>query len=80
MPKIPTPCASLCSETGWISTNHTTDDLVMRMNIETGETIQYLMPIETNGRRASVDHIGPRPVLWMGSNHQATVMKIEPLE
>ena len=56
------------------------DDLVTRINIETGETIQYLMPIETNGRRVSVDNSGPRPVLWMGSNHQATVMKIEPLE
>ena len=67
-------------ETGWIWTNNTMDDLVTRINIETGETIQYLMPIETNGRRVSVDNSGPRPVLWMGSNHQATVMKIEPLE
>ena len=74
------PYDAQADETGWIWTNNTMDDLVTRINSETGETIQYLMPIETNGRRVSVDESGPRPVLWMGSNHQAAVMKIEPLD
>jgi virginiamycin B lyase len=67
-------------EHGWVWTNNTMDDRVTRINIETGETIQYLMPIEANGRRVSIDNSGPRPALWMGSNHRATVMRVEPLE
>ncbi|MND09677.1 hypothetical protein D3C83_332000 [compost metagenome] len=56
------------------------DDRITRIDTETGRTIQYLMPIETNARRVSVDNSEARPVLWVGANHEAAVMKVEPLE
>jgi virginiamycin B lyase len=65
---------------GWIWTNNMEDDRVTRINAESGKTIQYLMPVETNGRRISVDDSEPRPVLWVGANHQAAIMKVEPLQ
>ena len=56
------------------------DDRVTRINTKTGETIQYLMPIETNARRVSIDNYGDKPVMWIGAQHQAVVMKVEPLD
>jgi hypothetical protein len=38
------------------------------------------MPVETNGRRIAVDDYGATPGLWIGANHQAVVMHVEPLE
>jgi len=66
--------------TGWIWTNNMEDDRITRIHAETGRTIQYLMPIETNARRVSIDNSETRPVLWVGANHEAAVMKVEPLE
>ena len=34
------------------------DDRVTRINTKTGQTVQYLMPIETNARRVSIDNYG----------------------
>jgi hypothetical protein len=48
--------------------------------VATGQTVQYLMPIETNARRVSIDNYGEKPVMWIGAQHQAVVMKVEPLD
>ena len=74
------PYDAQIDKAGWIWTGNMTDDLVTRIDSKTEQTIQYLMPIETNLRRVSVDDTGVRPALWVGSNHQATVMKVEPLD
>jgi len=37
-------------------------------------------PRATNIRRVFVDDRGPRPVLWVGSNHGASIVKVEPLD
>jgi hypothetical protein len=34
----------------------------------------------TNIRRVFVDECGPRPVFWVGSNHGASIIKLEPLD
>jgi streptogramin lyase len=56
------------------------DDRVTRLDPKTGKTVQFLMPIETNSRRIAVDDYGAKPGIWIGANHQAIVMKVEPLE
>jgi hypothetical protein len=33
-----------------------------------------------NIRRAFVEDDGPRPVLWVGSNHGASIVKVEPMD
>jgi streptogramin lyase len=77
---FPAPYDAQLDKTGWVWTNNMMDDRVTRINVQTGETIQYLMPIETNARRVSVDNYAAKPVMWIGAQHQAVVMKVEPLD
>ncbi len=55
-------------------------DRVTRVNQKTGETIEYQLPRPTNVRRVVVDDTRPRPVFWTGSNHGASIIKLEPLD
>ena len=62
----------------WTGSMHT--DLVTRLFTESGDMVQYLLPRTTNIRRVFVEETGPRPVLWVGSNHGASIVKVEPLD
>lgn len=55
-------------------------DRIVRLNPKTGKTAVYLLPESTNIRRMFVDDSGPRPVLWIGSNHGASIIRMEPLD
>jgi len=54
------------------------NDLVARLDVKSGEITEYLLPRTTNVRRVFVEETGPRPVLWVGSNHGASIVKVEP--
>jgi virginiamycin B lyase len=56
------------------------EDRVTRINTESGEETDYLVPRETNMRRAYVDSRGSKPVFWVGNHHQAAIVKVEPLD
>jgi virginiamycin B lyase len=56
------------------------NDQVARLNTKTGEFVEYLLPRTTNIRRVFVVDRGPRPVFWAGSNHGASIVKLEPLD
>jgi virginiamycin B lyase len=56
------------------------NDQVARLNPKTGEVVEYLLPHTTNIRRVFVEETGPRPVLWVGSNHGHAIVKVEPLD
>jgi streptogramin lyase len=57
------------------------NDLVARLDTKTGEITEYLLPrTNTNIRRVFVQETGPRPALWVGSNHGASIVKVEPLD
>jgi len=56
------------------------NDRVARLDTKSGQITEYLMPRPTNIRRVFVQETGPRPVLWVGSNHGASIVKVEPLE
>jgi streptogramin lyase len=56
------------------------NDLVARLDTKTGEITEYLLPRSTNIRRVFVQETGPRPVLWVGSNHGASIVRVEPLD
>jgi virginiamycin B lyase len=53
-------------------------DHVGRMNVETGEWDIFLLPHATNIRRIHVQE-GPVSSLWVGMNHEAKIVHIEPL-
>jgi virginiamycin B lyase len=55
-------------------------DQVSRLDTATGRVVDYLLPRTTNIRRIFVDETGQRPVLWVGSNHGASIVKVEPLD
>ena len=56
------------------------NDRVVRVNIASGETAEYLLPRSTNIRRVNVDDRTSPPTFWVGNNLGATLVKVEPLE
>jgi streptogramin lyase len=61
-------------------TGSMSNDHVTRLFPATGEFVQYLLPRPTNIRRVFLDDRSARPVLWIGSNHGASVIRVEPLD
>jgi virginiamycin B lyase len=55
-------------------------DSVLRLDSKTGQFTRYLMPRETNMRRAVVDDSGPQIKFWVGNTHQAAIIRVEPLD
>ena len=47
---------------------------------ERTEIVDYLLPSETNIRRVDVDKSVSPSQLWVGNNHKATLVRVEPLE
>jgi streptogramin lyase len=78
--KYNSPYDAQVDKEGKVWVGNMMDDRITRLDPTSAKTVQYLMPIETNFRRASVDDYGAKPVLWVGAQHQAVVMKVEPLE
>lgn len=54
-------------------------DRVFRMDINSGEVVEYTMPRPTNVRRVFVDERFSKEAMWVGSNHGGSVVKVEPL-
>jgi virginiamycin B lyase len=54
-------------------------DTVQRLNPSTGEFVEYLLPRFTNIRRVFVDNSTTPVTFWVGNNHGASVVKLEPL-
>jgi streptogramin lyase len=65
---------------GEVWTGSMINDHVTRLNPKTDEVVEYLLPRPTNIRRVFVDDSGARPVLWLGNNHGAAIVRVEPLD
>ncbi len=63
---------------GEIWTGSMLTDRVARLDPKTDAITEYQLPRSTNIRRVFVDDRGPRPVLWVGSNHGGSIVKVEP--
>ena len=55
-------------------------DKVDRLDPKTGTFTEYLLPRPTNMRRSFVDDSTTPVTFWVGSNHGASIVKVEPLE
>ena len=55
-------------------------DMVERLDSKTGEFVEYLLPRSTNMRRSFVDDRKTPVTFWVGSNHGASIVKVEPLD
>jgi len=55
-------------------------DQVTRLDTKTGKMVDYLLPRSTNIRRVFVDNTTTPVTFWVGSNHGASIIKLEPLD
>jgi streptogramin lyase len=55
-------------------------DQVVRLDTKTGAMTEYLLPRHTNIRRVHVDNSTTPVTFWIGSNHGASIVKMEPLD
>jgi streptogramin lyase len=55
-------------------------DQVVRLDTRTGAMTEYLLPRHTNIRRVHVDDSTTPVTFWVGSNHGASIVKMEPLD
>ena len=62
----------------WIGSMWT--DRVTRLNPKTSQFTDYLLPRETNIRRVFIDNSTSPVTFWVGSNHGAEIVKLEPLD
>ncbi len=56
------------------------NDRILRLDPKAGTFIEYLMPGHTNVRRVWVDNKTTPVTFWVGSNHAASIVKLEPLD
>jgi streptogramin lyase len=55
-------------------------DRILRMNLKTGKVTVYLLPQSTNIRHMFVDDSRPKPTIWIGNDHGASIIKMQPLD
>jgi virginiamycin B lyase len=55
-------------------------DRVTRVDIKSGQVTDYPLPHRTNIRRVFVDDRTSPATLWVGNNHGAAIVKVEPLD
>jgi virginiamycin B lyase len=55
-------------------------DRILRLDPRTGQIVEYLLPRFTNVRRVFVDNSTTPVTFWVGNNHGASIIKLEPLE
>src|SRR5262245_54741453 len=55
-------------------------DRVLRLDPKTDQFVEYLLPKTTNIRRVFVDNSTTPVTFWVGSNHGASIIKLEPLD
>jgi virginiamycin B lyase len=66
------------NENAWTGSMST--DRVARLDTRTGEFTEYLLPRSTNIRRVFVDNRTDPVTFWVGNNHGASIVKLEPLD
>ena len=81
--KVPTPWsapydAAAARDAAWTGSMLT--DRVSRLDLRSGEYTEYPLPRPTNIRRVYIDEASNPGTLWVGSNHGASIVKVEPLE
>jgi virginiamycin B lyase len=82
--KLPTPHSDpydvVRAKNGEVWAGSMVTDQVDRLDPATGAITEYLLPRHTNIRRVFLDNSVNPPVLWVGNNHGASIVKIEPLD
>ena len=82
--KVPTPWSApydaVLDRNGDAWTGSMLTDRVARLDVKSGQYTEYMLPRPTNIRRVYVDDSKNPGTLWIGNNHGASIVKVEPLE
>ena len=82
--KVPTPWSAPydaeAGRNGEAWTGSMLTDRVARLDIKSGQFTEYPLPHSTNIRRVFVDDSKSPGTLWVGNNHGASIVKVEPLD
>lgn len=82
--KVPTqwsaPYDAEAGRNGEAWTGSMLTDRVARLDIKSGQYTEYQLPHPTNIRRVFVDDSKSPGTLWVGNNHGASIVKVEPLD
>lgn len=81
---LPTPWAQpydvIADKNGEVWTGSMLSDRVSRLDPKTGDFVEYLLPRTTNIRRVFVDNSTNPVTFWVGNNHGASIVKVEPMD
>jgi len=81
---LPTPWTQpydvVLDKNGEAWTGSMMSDRVSRLDPSTGRFVEYQLPKTTNIRRVFVDNSTTPVTFWIGSNHGASIVKLEPLD
>ena len=82
--KLPTPHSDpydvVRAKNGDVFAGSMVTDQIDRLDPATGAVTEYLLPHHTNIRRVFMDNSVNPPILWVGNNHGASIVKVEPLD
>jgi virginiamycin B lyase len=82
--QVPTPYTwpydVLPDKNGELWTAGMSTDRVVRLDPKTGQATEYQLPKSTNVRRVWIDNSTTPVTFWVGSNHGASIVKVEPLD
>jgi virginiamycin B lyase len=82
--KVPTPWSAPydaeAGRNGEAWTGSMLTDRVSRLDIKSGQYTEYQLPRPTNIRRVFIDDAKSPGTLWVGNNHSASIVKVEPLD
>ena len=78
--KFTQPYDVIWDKNGQLWTGGMTSDRVIRLDPKSNEVVEYLLPRDTNMRRMFVDDSTTPPTFWVGSNHGASIVRVEPLD
>jgi virginiamycin B lyase len=82
--QVPTPYSwpydVIPDKNGELWTAGMSTDRVTRLDTKTGQAVEYQLPKFTNVRRVWVDNSTTPVTFWVGSNHGASIVKLEPLD
>ena len=73
------PYDAIADKYGYAWAGSMLTDRIARFDIKTGQTVESPLPRSTNIRRVYVDERTNPGALWVGNNHGASIVKVEPL-
>jgi virginiamycin B lyase len=76
--KFTQPYDVIWDKNGELWTGGMTTDRVVRLDPKSGQAVEYPLPRDTNMRRMFVDNSTTPPTFWVGSNHGASIVRVEP--